>query len=477
MPQKLVLAVIDGLTPAMLERGITDGSLPTLRLLAERGVYTHGVSTFPSVTPVCLTTIATGAGPDVHGIPHLVWYHRGERRIVEYGSSFAAVLATGLGGAVRDSVLNMSGEHLSAEATTVFEALEDEGLVTAAINFTCYRGRQRHRIRLPAVASRNRWYESVYGPRRFFFFNLYESDATGAPLAVRSRAAGSVDAYAVAVGRWLVTRDGFDFLVYYLPDYDYASHAAGPDGAGKALERADACLASLLEAGGGPDEFLDRYALVVCSDHGQTSVGRAARLEDAFAGLRLLSPRRPRPERADVAVAASNRAGMVYRLPGCRLEARELAELLDPEPAADVVLFRENDVAVARREGEELRFAPHPDGWSLQGDPAVLDPERYPLGLDRAWRALACPRAGEVIVSAADGYEFADLGGRHHVGGGSHGSLVRGDSVVPMLAVGFEDAAPLPLSPAITDLMPLVLSHFGVGRSARVEPPAGAHAA
>src|SRR3970282_461390 len=112
MPQKLVLAVIDGLTPAMLERGITDGSLPTLRLLAERGVYAHGVSTFPSVTPVCLTTIATGAGPDVHGIPHLVWYHRGERRIVEYGSSFAAVLATGLGGAVRDSVLNMSGEHL-----------------------------------------------------------------------------------------------------------------------------------------------------------------------------------------------------------------------------------------------------------------------------------------------------------------------------------------------------------------------------
>ena len=40
-------------------------------------------------------------------------------------------------------------------------------------------------------------------------------------------AAISVDRYAVHVGRWLVTRDGFDFLVYYLPDYDHASHAAG----------------------------------------------------------------------------------------------------------------------------------------------------------------------------------------------------------------------------------------------------------
>ena len=68
----------------------------------------------------------------------------------------------------------------------------------------------------------------VKGPRRFFFFNLFQSDATGAGLSVRNRSAGTVDGYATAVGRWLVTRDGFDFLVYYLPDYDYAAHATGP---------------------------------------------------------------------------------------------------------------------------------------------------------------------------------------------------------------------------------------------------------
>ena len=33
-----------------------------------------------------------------------------------------------------------------------------------------------------------------------------------------------------AVGRWLVTRDGFDFLAYYLSDFDFASHAHGPHG-------------------------------------------------------------------------------------------------------------------------------------------------------------------------------------------------------------------------------------------------------
>ena len=51
---------------------------------------------------------------------------------------------------------------------------------------------------------------------------------TGAPVAVFGRSTGSIDAYAAYVGRWLVTRDGFDLLVYYLPDYDFASHALGP---------------------------------------------------------------------------------------------------------------------------------------------------------------------------------------------------------------------------------------------------------
>src|SRR5439155_775383 len=80
------------------------------------------------------------------------------------------------------------------------------------------------------------------GPKRFFFFNLFESDVTGAPLAVFGRSVGSVDAYAAAVGRWLVTRDGFDFLVHYLPDYDFASHLAGPGAAEEALLRSDAAI-------------------------------------------------------------------------------------------------------------------------------------------------------------------------------------------------------------------------------------------
>jgi hypothetical protein len=457
--------VIDGLTPDALERGLELGRLPSLRAVVEAGTYTRGTSVFPSVTPVCLTSIATGAFPDVHRIPHLVWYDRAEERLVEYGSSRHAVRVVGLRRSVEDSVFNMAERHVAPEATTVFEAVEDAGLVPAAITFTCYRGRTPHALRLPGVPGS---YRSVLGPKRFFYFNIFESDATGAPLAVRSRTAGSVDAYAAAVGRWLVTRDGFDFLVFYLPDYDYASHISGPDASHAALERADACLGELMAAAGGPDGFLERYAVVVCSDHGQTSVERVARLGDAFADLRVYSGRRRAdPHAADVALAPSNRAGMVYRLPGCREDARELARRLERQAWADVVVFREGDEVVARRDGEELRIG---DGLQLDGDPAVLDAERYPNGVERARRGLTCPNAGEVAVSPVEGWELADLGGGHHAGGGSHGSLLAGDSTVPVLAAGLDEE--LPARPSIVDLAPLALRHLRVEPAASMRRPA-----
>ena len=446
---KLVVIVIDGLTPEVFESAVEGDAAPALRALADRGRYRRAVSTFPSLTPVCLSSIATGAHGDVHEIPHLVWYHRGDRRVVEYGSSFGAVRRAGALQSLRDSVFTMNEQHLGARAVTVYEAIEDAGLVAGAINITCYRGRTPHLPRVPGLT------RPAYGPKRFFFYNLFESDVTGARLAVRDRASGSLDGYAGEVGRWLVTRDGFDLLVLYLPDYDFASHALGPGHAHEALARSDGAVGALLAAAGGVDEFLERYAVILLSDHGQTLVERAVRLQDAYADLPLLAPGFERE--AEVVVTASNRAGMVYRLDGCRDDVRRLAERLDGEPGAEVVLFREGEEAVARRDGEELRFAPGAEGWATAGDAAILD---HPQALERSWAALANPNSGEVIVSAAPGVEFSDLAGRHHVGGGSHGSLERGDSEVPMLTVGLEQE---PRS--ITAVAPTALAHLGI------EPP------
>ena len=427
-PKKLVLIVIDGLTPAAFERGVEAKTTPALAALAEHGRYGTATSVFPSLTPVCLSSIATGGGPDVHRIPHLVWWDRAGRRLVEYGSSFGAIKAAGMARSITDAIYTMNQKHLSTDATTIYEAVEDAGLVAGAINITCYRGRTRHRPTLPGVT------KPAFGPRRFFFYSLFESDPTGAPLAVRNRAAGSIDAYAASVGRWLVTRDGFDFLAYYLSDFDYASHVYGPTGAEDvALARVDASIRALIDAAGGLDEFLERYAVILLSDHGQTPVRHVAPLEESLTRF------------ADsVVVTASNRAAQVYLLPAAQTDAAQLARALDGVPSVELTFRLQDGNPVARRDGTDL----------------ALDELEHPDAAHRVTAALANPNAGELLVSAAEGWEFADLGGRHHAGGGSHGSLVEGDSIVPVLRIGVDAEIA-----RITDVKGAAIAHFDAVRA------------
>ena len=219
----------------------------------------------------------------------------------------------------------------------MFEALADAGLTTAAVNFTAYRGRTPH-TRCSAARNGSR-------ARAFFFYNLFESARTGAPLSWRNRAGGTIDQYATAAARWLVTRDGFDFLLFYLSDYDYASHAAGPDRAHDVLARCDSAIGELVTAAGGLERFLDRYAVIIAADHGQTPVTDVERLSRfrSHPGERSWPARTVRP----------GSTGSIATAPSAR-RARRAARR---KPSVDVCLFLEEGEAVARREGEELRLS------------------------------------------------------------------------------------------------------------------------
>src|SRR5262249_60942112 len=114
----------------------------------------------------------------------------------------------------------------------------------------------------------------------------------------------------------------------------------------------------------------------------------------------------------------------------------------------------------SRREGDEVRAR-------RDGADAPVEKLDYP---DAAWRArsaLANPNAGELLVSAAEGWELADLGGRHHAGGGSHGSLVAGDSMVPVVTVGLETGGR-----RITAVAPAGPDYFGVAGPRSLGAPA-----
>ena len=133
------------------------------------------------MTPVACSEIVTGVGADGHWISGMNWYHRLERRYVEYGSSLEATRAFGVFRALYDLVYNMNLAHLNPEVETLFESLDDAGLRTACTPFLIYRGRQRHEVSLEGLvrraveATRLKFRHHTWGPAELFYGDLYAS--------------------------------------------------------------------------------------------------------------------------------------------------------------------------------------------------------------------------------------------------------------------------------------------------------------
>jgi Type I phosphodiesterase / nucleotide pyrophosphatase len=487
--RKLVLAVIDAMKPVMLERAIASGRAPALGLLMERGFHVGNcVAAFPSVTPVCAATIATGTAPDRHLIPSMNWYHRGEARYVEYGTSFRATQAFGFKRSLTDTIYNMNAEHLSPDTPTLFETLDDAGIRTAGTTYLMYRGRHRHEVTSETALTRiasTVFKQPVQGPREFFYADLFASRRTGC----RSQLGlpGVRDQHAGCVGAYMVEHDLFDFLLLSLPDNDTHSHKHGPDAQVTSLVAADQQLERLMHAAGGPDEFLEDHAVIVCSDHSQSEVEDEIDLFRAFDGFGVLPAsgvRQTKDGAAEIAVCPSSRAAHVYVLDrdARRRVVRRVVRTLLALEGVDLVMHLtdhpDGEAAVHSRTGE-LRFAPRGDlidlrgeSWSVDGDRSVLAlelrdarvrSERYPDALGRVWSALRCRTAGEVVASARPGWEFLDWGRSHHIGGGSHGSLHANDSFGSLLWCGTgPENVGVREQWTLRDIAPMVLGHFGV---------------
>ena len=424
------------------------------------------------MTPVASSEMMTGAGPAGHWVMGMNWYHRVERRYIEYGSSFEATRTFGLFRAMYDLVYNMNLDHLSWEAETVFERLGDAGMRTAATPFLIYRGRQPPRARPrgtgPPGGGRRQLPPRRLGARRVLLRRpLRQPSRPGADR--RSPGQGPATSTRPASAEELVREGAYDFLLFSLPDNDFHSHRHGPEATLESIGKADSMFARIVEAGGGLDAFLADHAVILTADHAQTDVEHALPLADELAeDWAVLQPNADRPEEAEIAVSPTSRAGAVYILDSgrrhpvtherARLRLRELDRSRPghlagggrrrPVVRTGVGLPDAGAVeAVVERNGYELRFRPggqlrdrRGNRWAVSGEPEALagdvtrgrfESHEYPDGLARLWSALTSPHAGDVLISAAEGYECVDWGGVSHVGGGSHGSLGRGGLARP----------------------------------------------
>ena len=125
---------------------------------------------------------------------------------------------------------------------------------------------------------------------------------------------GQRDRHAACVGEKLVADDAFDFLLFSLPDNDSYSHREGPAAQPTSIAGADAALARLMDAAGGPDEFLAEHAVIVMSDHSHDLVEAATNLSEVLSGWRVLEPVDLDPEAAELAVCPGSRSAQVYVL-------------------------------------------------------------------------------------------------------------------------------------------------------------------
>jgi hypothetical protein len=503
--RKLVLTYVDSLRTDMLERAVDEGRAPTFAALLERGeLIPDCVSSFPSVTPVACAEIVTGVGADRHWISGMNWYHRLERRYVDYGSSLEATRSVGVFRALYDLVYNLNLAHLSPEVETLFERLDDAGARTACTPFLIYRGRHRHQVSLDGLlrravdATRLKFRHHTWGPAELFYGDLYASrevpcKSTSLP--------GVRDPYSACCAAELVRARAFDFLLFSLADNDNYSHRHGPEASVESIARADGCFAELADAAGGIDRFLEEHAVIVVADHAQTPVDRGLPLAELLGReWSVLAPSEERPESAQLAVSPTGRAAHVYLLPaqGRPADHNEVRRHLAETEGVDIVCWlqredgspagrdemgvaEERPFAMVERGGARLRFRPG-DGvedlrggrWEIEGALEALEAtlvdsrlasDRYPDPLGRVFAALRSPHAGDFVVSLEPGYEAVDWGGTSHAGGGSHGSLHRGDSLGPLLFVGCDPVPPREQW-SLRDVAPAVLEHFGA------QPPA-----
>jgi len=494
--KKVILFVVDSLHPSVLGRILAEGNAPAFRFLVKHGSYIDRViSSFPTMTPVATSSMITGTWPDQHGVPGFIWYNEEIQKIVDYGATWQSILKIGLEKVLRNLLLKLNEDHLSAKTPTLYEKLEAGGYSTGNINFFMHRAKHTYPAKVPFSLAATTGFrlnqEDVSGPSHLTLGQLIHPPFSGRSVSFPRgpfHRFGFNDTFSGKIAAQLVReRQQPDFMVVYFPDNDKYSHQHGPLRSGFSIEYADQQVASVLAEFGTWEKALEENVIIITGDHAQSTVGLGKeylidldRDLKSFKRLKITEEANRDENKHEIAICPNERMAFIYLLQKKDEILPEVVGILAKDPRNAQISWKvsENRFCVVQGGTEKQLFFSrmglyqdaYGQTWSYEGDLSVVDARvfgeqiiefgKFPDAFNRLITALESRSGSRIAVSAASGYEYFAVGAPIHPGGGSHGSLEEEDSTVPMIVAGM----PVNLDHArIIDLYPMILKHFGLG--------------
>jgi len=427
----VVVLVADGARYDVLESAIRAGELPALARLRTEGGMHEVTSVFPSVTGPAYAPFIMGRFPGHVGLPGIRWYDRDRTRArwPAYSRSYVGY-----------DIASTDGD-IPAGSPTIFELVPRHLAALSVIE----RGLQRRDkiVRGPWFV----WRAAVTHFRGDVTGWLDMDRGRGMEFAARIR------------------RDRPDFAFCAMTGPDKTSHANGHAAATvrQSLKSVDDTVARI-RTDAEADGRWDAMHLWVVSDHGHSPV----HTHEDLAGLLRQHGVRTRAHpftigfghRAAVMVSGNAMAhvhvGIESKVrpwwPAARAEWGWLADLLLYRPATDLMVLPASPTSCevhARARGHAV-LSWHDGAYSYEcrsGDPLAIGTRRgldaeasydlmrdsdYPDGLVQLASLVGCSRSGDIILSAARGYDFrAKYEPIPHVS--AHGALHREHMMAPLI--------------------------------------------
>lgn len=488
--KKIIFLVIDSLHPGAFEECLEQDLIPALSFLKDNGQYHKDcISCFPTMTPTASATIATGSGPDQHHIPAFVWYDREKKAQVNYGASPLAIYKLGITRVLKNLIYRMNDTHLSSYVSTIYEELAMRGIDSACINFFIYRGDTGHTIRIPWIFKFLTFFklpsQNIKGSKKLVLGKLTKDGNFIKRFNSIFHKMGVNDAFSgAALLRDIKQGSQADFTLAYFPDTDHYIHVHNSKGYKKSIIRVDRQLQKILNCFPNWKTALERNIFVVCGDHSQSNVGGGSdsliNLDLLLRNFSQLKITDKNEKNKEIVICCNERMAIIEILNDNEAIRDKVIEELLHDFRIQLIMWKRNDKYIVRQGGSKSWFAFSWGGvikdewgsqWSISGDLSVLDgkisqgifsSKDFPDALNRIKQSLDSRKGMRLLLSATPGYEFDSEAAPVHPGGGSHGSLHRGDSLVPLIITGISKDMS---KPRISDLKDFLITNWLVEES------------